>query len=68
MQADLPHTLYNRRDKKKKGGSKNSKPFHYNSNDPAIARQAEANRRAAERRAAKARGEVPYTMDELFKK
>lgn len=66
MQADLPHTLYLGRDKKKKGGAK--KPFKFNKKDPAIAMQEEANRKAAQRRAAKARGEIPYTMDELFKK
>ena len=67
MQADLPHTLYLRRDKKKRTKGE-KKPFKYNEKDPAIKRQMEANRRAEEKRAAKARGEIPYTVDELFKK
>jgi len=66
MQADLPHTLYKRGGKT---GGKDGEPFHFNENDPAIRRQIEENRRAAERRAAKARGEQPqYTTDELFRK
>ena len=61
MQADLPHTLYLQTDKK---GNVIQK---VNQNDKAFAMQEEANRRAAERRAAKARGEAPYTMDEIFR-
>ena len=68
MQADLPHTLYLKRDKRNGRNGKPAKPFKFDENDPAMARQIEANRRAAERRAAKARGEIPYKTDELFKK
>lgn len=66
MQADLPHTLYLKRDKRGKGG-KPEKKFKFDSNDPAIQRQIEANRMAAERKAAKERGEIPYKTEELFK-
>lgn len=62
MQSDLPHTIYNR--KGKDGGE-----FRFNEQDPAIKRQEEANRRAAERRAAMEAGRnAPVTLDELFKK
>ena len=68
MQADLPHTLY-LRDKDKKGSKRKVRDdFKYNPNDPAIAKQLEANRKAEERRKAKAEGKIPYTTDELFKK
>ena len=65
MQADLPHTLY-LSDRKRKG-KKHSRTFRFNENDPAIQRQMEANRRKAERSAAKQRGEIPYTTEKLFK-
>ena len=67
MQADLPHTLY--RGYKSTGGDKKGpkKPFKINPKDPAIARQEEANRRAAERRAARLSGAAPVTMNEVFK-
>ena len=68
MQSDLPHTLY-LRDHDKKGRRKAAdKDFRYNPNDKAIALQEEANRRALERRKAKAEGKIPYTTDELFKR
>lgn len=63
MQADLPHTLY----LKDKGKGKGKKEFKYNSNDPAIAKQMEAIKRSQERKAAKMRGEEPFTTEELFK-
>ncbi|MBR5414175.1 MAG: hypothetical protein IK114_14285 [Fibrobacter sp.] len=67
MQADLPHTLYRHR-KSTGGGSKGpKKAFKFNPKDPAIARQEEANRRAAERRAARMAGKAPVTMNEVFK-
>ena len=57
MQGDLPHTLYI---PPKKGKGKAAKgPYRYNPNDPAIAKQEEANRRAAERRAARLRMKEP---------
>ena len=61
MQADLPHTLY-LRDKKKRKGKEN---YTYDPNDPAIKKQMEAIRRKKERM--EANGEdVEYTIDELF--
>ncbi len=63
MQADLPHTLYLDRKKKGKGG----KDYKYNPEDPAIEKQREALRKREERDAAKRRGEIPYTTEELFK-
>lgn len=61
MQADLPHTLYKRRDKDGKP-TKNTK-----ASDEVIRLQEEANRMALERKAAKERGEIPYdSTDELF--
>ena len=70
MQTDLPHTIYIRDQDdggkgKRKGRVKSG--FKYNKNDPAIKKQMEAIRKAEERRAAKERGEAPYTVDELFK-
>lgn len=67
MQSDLPHTLF-RNTKKDKGGKIKEKPFKYNPNDKAIKLQEDANRRAEERRKAKAEGKIPYTTQELFKK
>ena len=64
MQADLPHTLYLPRDKK----GKIKKSYRVNPNDKALALQEEANRKAAERRKAKAEGKIPYTTQELFRK
>lgn len=64
MQADLPHTLYLPRDKK--GKAKNN--YRVNPNDKAMALQEEANRKAEERRIAKAEGKIPYTTQELFRK
>jgi len=61
MQADLPHTLYLKTDKK---GNVIQK---VNKGDKAFSKQEEANRRARERREAKARGEIPYTMEEIFR-
>lgn len=62
MGADLPHTLYKRRNK---DGKKPQGTFAPNKNDMAFKKQMEANKRAAERRA-RARGE--YTTDQLFEK
>jgi len=64
MQSDLPHTLLNR--KKKGSGGGGGKPTP-RADDPAFKKQEEAVRKALERRAAKQRGEVPYTMTEIFK-
>ena len=60
MQADLPHTLYLKTDKDGKVKQK------VNNGDAAFAKQEEANRRARERRA-QLRGDVPYTMEEIFR-
>lgn len=65
MQADLPHTLF-RQDRKSDGGKKNTV-----ASDEVIRLQEEANRKFAERqaaqKAARERGEIPYTnVDELF--
>ncbi len=54
MQSDLPHTLYKKQKDRKKVVD-----------DEAVRLQEEANRRAAERRAAK-NGQQTYTIDELF--
>jgi len=59
MQSDLPHTLYFKTDKDGKVKQK------VNKGDAAFAKQEEANRRAAERR--RMRGEIPYTMEEIFR-
>lgn len=67
MQSDLPHTLYSRDKKKKKRGANPNENFTFNPNDPAIAKQLEANRRKKERME-KDGIEVKYTMDELFNK
>ena len=64
MQADLPHTLYNRRSGKKDGAADG---FKYNPEDPAIAKTIEAMRRRKERMEKEGK-EVEYTMDELFSK
>ena len=58
MQADLPHTLYNTRDRRDgKGGGKD---FHFDPGDPAI----ELQRKANLRRKARMTGE--YTTEQLF--
>ncbi len=57
MQSDLPHTLYNF--KEKEGNVK------YNPNDKAFELQREADRKAEERRKAQ-REKEGYTVDELF--
>lgn len=61
MQLDLPHTLYNW-DKDQKDKKKNTV-----ASDEVIRLQEKANREAKERREAKSRGEIPYTVEELFK-
>ena len=61
MQADLPHTLYFKTNKDGKVIRNVSKT------DKAALLQEEANRKARERRAREA-GEMPYTMEEIFKK
>ena len=63
MQSDLPHTLLRQNGS---GGGGESR-FVHNPNDSAYDKQAEALRRAQERRAAKQRGDGPYTMTEIFK-
>lgn len=55
MQSDLPHTLYKKQKDRKKVVV----------DDEAVRLQEEANKRAAERRAAK-NGQQTYTIDELF--
>jgi len=60
--------LYRHAKKGGKEGKVPSKPFRYNPNDKAIRLQEEANRRAEERRKAKAEGKIPYTTQELFRK
>jgi len=68
MQADLPHTLFNRKKKGKKGKKDNGlENYKYNPKDKALALQEEANRKARERSRSEGK-DVPYTMDELFKK
>lgn len=66
MQTDLPHTLYMKERNKGKNKRKGD-DFKYNPNDPALAKQMEAIRKKRELMAAKERGEIPYTSDELFK-
>ena len=66
MQADLPHTLYFPRDHK--GKKKNQKDYNPNPKDKALELQEEANRKANERRKAKAEGKTTYTTQELFSK
>lgn len=58
MQSDLPHTLY---DYKEKVGDKS-----YNPNDKAFELQAEADRKAEARRRARQEKEG-YTLDEVFR-
>ena len=70
MQSDLPHTIY-RNIRKDKGTSKKHRDnaeLPHVADDEVIRLQEEANRRARERREAKARGELPYTIQELFSK
>lgn len=74
MQADLPHTLYPHGGKSTRNGKNrpaSEKSFKYDPNDPAIKLQEEANRRRRERKAAEAaakeRGEIPMTTEELFR-
>ncbi len=55
MQSDLPHTLYKKQKDRKKVVV----------DDEAVRLQEEANKRAAERGAAK-NGQQTYTIDELF--
>ena len=62
MQSDLPHTLYLKDKREKKGGGKE---FKYNPEDPAIKKQAEAIRKKKEKME-KGGENVEYTMDELF--
>lgn len=70
MQADLPHTLYlsDKGSGKKGAKRKRSQNYKYNKNDPAIEKQLAAIQKAEERRAAKVRGDAPYTTEELFRK
>ena len=63
MQSDLPHTLL----RQNGNGGGGTGGFTPKSNDSAYDKQAEAVRRAQERRAAKQRGDGPYTMTEIFK-
>lgn len=65
MQSDLPHTLYLKEgfNPDKKGTAERVNP-----DDKAFSLQEEALRKAAERRAARARGDGSYKTDELFKK
>lgn len=68
MQSDLPHTLY-MRDKKKRKGKKRGpdENYIYNPNDRAFQLQEEANRRMRERMQSSGK-DVRYTIDELFNK
>ena len=61
MQADLPHTLYNRKKKGAKG--KVSKEFKVDKNDKAFTLQEQANKKAAMRRAQES---GIYTTEQLF--
>ena len=63
MQSDLPHTLYLHDKKNRKGGKKDN--FHYNPDDPAIAKTLAEIRKKKERME-KAGEKVEYTMDEIF--
>lgn len=67
MQADLPHTLFNRKSKKGKNKSANNDNYKYNPNDAAFALQKEAVERSRKRRMAEGK-EVKYTIDEIFNK
>ena len=69
MQADLPHTLFNRKAGKGKKGRKavDNENYIANPNDKAFALQREAVERR--RRQMEAEGkDVNYTMDEIFNK
>lgn len=61
MQSDLPHTLYQRGKRKRKGNEN----YTYNPDDPAIKKQLEANRKKKERLESEGK-DVEYTMEELF--
>ena len=63
MQSDLPHTLYLRDKKKRKGN--NIDNYTFNPDDPAIKKQMEAIRQKKERMEKDGK-KVEYTMDELF--
>lgn len=65
MQADLPHTLYNRRKERPGNGGGGGAGYRVDPDDPAIRMQAEAVRRHKERQEAAGKN-VEYTMDEIF--
>jgi hypothetical protein len=68
MQADLPHTLYSRDKKKRKGKRRGpDENYRYNPNDRAFKLQEEANKRMRERMRSSG-NDVRYTIDELFNK
>lgn len=64
MQSDLPHTLYLRDKRDKKGKKVSAENYEYNPKDPAIAKTEESLRRRKERMAQ----ESGMTTEELFKK
>lgn len=66
MQMDLPHTLFDYKDKKKGGGAKKIE-VRVNPDDPAFALQQAAYERALAKYKAKREGKQPYTMQELFR-
>ena len=75
MQSDLPHTLLRHNRIGEGGGFKRGKnketpapkpDFQFDPNDPAIALQRAANNNKTERMEKKKRGEIPYTLNELF--
>lgn len=59
MQADLPHTLFDRRNDREP--EKNTK-----ASDEVLRLQEEANRQMLARKKAKEKGAEPYEIDELF--
>ena len=61
MQCDLPHTLY---DFNKSGDNPKKNTV---ASEEVLRLQEEANRKMAERKAARERGEVPYELEELYK-
>ena len=68
MQADLPHTLYNRKKKDKPDEAQKGKEAPVRADDPAFAMQQEAYERKLARIRAQQQGEAPLTMDDIFGK
>ena len=64
MQADLPHTLL---DYKQRRSSEKKIQVRVNPHDPAFAAQQAAYERALAKHKAKIEGRIPYTMQEVFR-